>query len=105
MTHHLFSTELFSDTRLSQQQTGGVLLHIEDWLAGVQRSSRQKKPLKRSIKMNMNMQNKPNLRNDQMNTNSVPTRDYRNEMPRGRGQNKANTKPIKPNSNPKQSHF
>jgi hypothetical protein len=44
----LFSAELFSDTRLSQQLTGGVLLHIEDWLAGVQRSSRQKKPLKRS---------------------------------------------------------
>ncbi len=44
----LFSAELFSDTRLSQQPTGGVHLHIEDWLAGVQRSSRQKKPLKRS---------------------------------------------------------
>ncbi len=56
MTHHLFlarntsfllfSEELLPDTRLSQQQTGGVQLHIEDWLAGVQRSSRQKKPLK-----------------------------------------------------------
>ena len=48
----LFSEELFSDTRLSQQPTGGVLLHIEDWLAGVQRSSRQKKPLKRNINQN-----------------------------------------------------
>jgi hypothetical protein len=42
----LFSVELFSDTRLSQQLTGGVLKYFEDWLAGVQRSSRQKKPLK-----------------------------------------------------------
>jgi len=45
----LFSAELFSDTRLSQQPTGSVHLHIEDWLAGVQRSSRQKKPLKIQI--------------------------------------------------------
>ena len=50
MTQYLFSEELFSDTRLSQQPTGGVLLHIEDWLAGVQRSSRQKKPLKNQSK-------------------------------------------------------
>ena len=52
MTQYLFSEELFSDTRLSQQQTGGVLLHIEDWLAGVQRSSRKKKPLKTPINQN-----------------------------------------------------
>jgi hypothetical protein len=38
----LFSEELFSDTRLSQQQTAGVLKYSEDWLAGVQRSGRQK---------------------------------------------------------------
>jgi hypothetical protein len=62
MTHHFFSAELFSDTRLSQQPTGGVLLHIEDWLAGVQRSSRQKKPLKTQINQKwMIMQNKANL--------------------------------------------
>jgi len=63
MTNHLlFSAELFSDTRLSQQPTGGVLLHIEDWLAGVQRSSRKKKPLKTPINQKpLNMQNKPNL--------------------------------------------
>jgi hypothetical protein len=61
MTQYLFSAELFSDTRLSQQPTGGVHMHIEDWLAGVQRSSRKKKPLKRSIILNVIMQNKPNL--------------------------------------------
>jgi hypothetical protein len=56
----LFSAELFSDTRLSQQQTGGVLKYFEDWLAGVQRSSRHKKPLK-SDQNGIIMQNKPNL--------------------------------------------
>ena len=58
----LFSEELFSDTRLSQQPAGGVLKYSEDWLAGVQRSIRQKKPLKSSIILNAFMQNKPNFR-------------------------------------------
>ena len=50
MTQYLlFSEELFSDTRLSQQQTGGVLKYADDRLAGVQRSSRKKKPLKSLI--------------------------------------------------------
>ena len=67
MTHHLFlacnpsfllfSEELFSDTRLSQQPTGGVHLHIEDWLAGVQRSSRQKKPLKTILGSSTSVEN------------------------------------------------
>ncbi len=106
----LFSAELFSDTRLSQQLTGGVLLHIEDWLAGVQRSSRQQKPLKRSIKKRVIMQNKPNLPNAQMNVSPFITKDYENK----RLADVAKTKPIqtqfyppqpwrrrnKPNTNP-----
>ena len=76
----LFSEELFSDTRLSQQPTGSVHLHIEDWLAGVQRSSRQKKPLK--------MQNKPNFRKAKMNINSAITKNYENISPIRKCQNK-----------------
>jgi hypothetical protein len=91
----LFSAELFSDTRLSQQPTGGVHLHIEDWLAGVQRSSRQKKPLK--------MQNKPNSLNALMNVNTVTTKNYENK----RLADMAETNPIqtqfKPNSKPIQT--
>ena len=78
----LFSEELFSDTRLSQQPTGSVHLHIEDWLAGVQRSSRQKKPLK--------MQNKPNFRNEKMNITSALTKDYENIPPTRKCENKPN---------------
>ena len=102
MTHHLFlacnpsfllfSEELFSDTRLSQQPTGGVHLHIEDWLAGVQRSSRQKKPLK--------MQNKPNLLYTQMNISSAITMNYEQLTMNYANKNKPNSKPIKPNTNP-----
>ena len=83
----LFSAELFSDTRLSQQQTGGVLLHIEDWLAGVQRSSRQKKPLK-TTKMEQDMQNKPNFKNGEIPTTPFLTKDYGNKPPRRHPQNK-----------------
>ena len=99
MTHHLFlacnpsfllfSEELFSDTRLSQQPTGGVHLHIEDWLAGVQRSSRQKKPLK--------MQNKPNLLKTLMNVSSCFTMNYEQLTINYANKNKPNSKPIKPN--------
>jgi len=78
----LFSEELFSDTRLSQQPTGSVHLHIEDWLAGVQRSSRKKKPLK--------MQNKPNLLSARMNVTSFITKDYENISPTKKCQNKPN---------------
>ena len=63
MTNYLlFSAELFSDTRFSQQPAGGVLKYSEDWLAGVQRSSRQKKPLKSLIILNAFMQNEPSFR-------------------------------------------
>ncbi len=100
----LFSAELFSDTRLSQQPTGGVLKYFEDWLAGVQRSSRQKKPLKRSIRKRVIMQNKPNLPNARMNVTSFYTVDYENKSNRKLGENKANTNPIqsqyKANTNP-----
>jgi hypothetical protein len=104
----LFSAELFSDTRLSQQPTGGVLLHIEDWLEGVQRSSRQKKPLKRSIKMDVKMQNKPNSKIAQMNTTPYLTRPYKNLPLHGRGKNKPNQsqyKAIFDPSAPYQSQF
>jgi hypothetical protein len=97
----LFSAELFSDTRLSQQQTGGVLLHIEDWLEGVQRSSRQKKPLKSSTILKGIVENKPNLQITQTNITSCPARRYKN-LPLHRH---AKTNPNKPNSNPKQTHF
>ncbi len=110
MTHHLFlacnpsfllfSEELFSDTRLSQQPTGGVLLHIEDWLAGVQRSSRQKKPLK--------MQNKPNLLSAKMNINSAITKDYENISPIGKCENKPNQTQFQPKNEankPNQTQF
>jgi hypothetical protein len=52
----------------------------------------------KSIKNNKEMQNKPNLRNDQMNITSVPTETY-GELPLRRHPQ------IKPNSNPIQSHF
>ena len=41
-----FSAELFSDTRLRQGVPAGVLTYVEDCSAAVQRSSREKKPLK-----------------------------------------------------------
>ena len=41
-----FSEELFSDTRLRQGPPAGVQVYVEDWTAAVQRSSREKKPLK-----------------------------------------------------------
>ena len=46
------------------------------------------------------MQNKPNLLNAQMNVNKVLTKHYENVHLLGRRKNKANTKPIKPNTNP-----
>jgi hypothetical protein len=71
--------------------------NFEDWLAGVQRSSRQKKPLKRSIKKRVIMQNKPNSRNAQMNVSPFITVDYENNANYKLCENKANTNPIKPN--------
>jgi len=46
------------------------------------------------------MQNKPNLPDAQMNVTSVLTKDYENKSNWKLGENKANTKPIKPNTNP-----
>jgi len=88
----LFSEELFSDTRLSQQPTGSVHLHIEDWLAGVQRSSRQKKPLK--------MQNKPNLLSAEMKLNFYLTKDYENIPPAEKCENKPNRTQFQPKNEP-----
>ncbi len=120
MTHHLFlarntsfllfSEELLPDTRLSQQQTGGVQLHIEDWLAGVQRSSRQKKPLKTilgsstsvesPLQISSFMQNKPNFLDAQINVTSFIIKDYGNFYLLERRKNKANTNPIQTQTNP-----
>jgi len=49
------------------------------------------------------MQNKPNLLNAQMNVTSLITVDYENIANRKLGENKANTKPIKPNTMPIQT--
>jgi len=46
------------------------------------------------------MQNKPNLLNAQMNVTSVLTKHYENKSDWKLGENKANTKPIKANTNP-----
>ena len=49
------------------------------------------------------MQNKPNLLDTQMNIRSLITVDYENIANWKLGENKANTKPIKANTNPKQT--
>jgi hypothetical protein len=46
------------------------------------------------------MQNKPNLLNTQMSVSSALAKAYENNLCSGRLQNKANSKPIKPNTNP-----
>jgi len=46
------------------------------------------------------MQNKPNLLNAQMNVRSLITVDYENIANCKLGENKPNSKPIKPNTNP-----
>ena len=43
------------------------------------------------------MQNKPNLLDSQMNVSKVLTKGYENKRLCGGGENKAKTKPIKPN--------
>ena len=51
------------------------------------------------------MQNKANLLDAQMNVNLVYTKDYENIANWKLGENKPNSKPIKPNTNPKQTQF
>ena len=51
------------------------------------------------------MQNKPNLLDAQMNVTSFYTVDYENKSNWKLGENKANTKPIKANTNPKQTQY
>ena len=46
------------------------------------------------------MQNKPNFLDAQMNVNIYLQMAYKNEPPFGRGQNKPNSNPIKPNTKP-----
>jgi len=46
------------------------------------------------------MQNKANLLNTQMNLSLVVTKDYENIANWTLGENKPNSKPIKPNTNP-----
>ena len=49
------------------------------------------------------MQNKPNFPDAQMNVNTIITKDYENIANWKLGENKANTKPIKANTNPIQT--
>jgi len=51
------------------------------------------------------MQNKPNLLDALMNATSLITVDYENIANWKLGENKPNSKPIKPNTNPKQTQF
>jgi len=51
------------------------------------------------------MQNKANLLHAQMNVRSLVTVDYENIANWKLGENKPNSKPIKPNTNPKQTQF
>jgi len=51
------------------------------------------------------MQNKANLLNAQMNITSLITVDYENITNWTLGENKPNSKPIKPNTNPIQTQF
>jgi len=46
------------------------------------------------------MQNKPNLLNAQMNVSSALAKTYENNLCSGLLENKPNSKPIKPNTNP-----
>jgi hypothetical protein len=105
MTQYLlFSAELFSDTRLSQQLTGGVLKYSEDWLAGVQRSSRQKKPLK-SDQNGIIMQNKPNFMpflspKSRFHQKTNPNKPKNKPIFTPKNPLKAKTNPIQTQSNP-----
>ena len=85
MTHHLFSEELFSDTRLSQ--------------------ANQFAQFAKSIKMNMIMQNKPNFQNTQMNTTPYTERLYKKFARQSLVAGKPKQTQFKPNSNPIQTHF
>ncbi len=51
------------------------------------------------------MQNKANLLDAQMNISSLITVDYENIANWKLGENKPNSKPIKPNTNPKQTQL
>jgi hypothetical protein len=51
------------------------------------------------------MQNKPNLLNTQMSVSSALAKTYENNICSGLLENKPNSKPIKPNTNPKQTQF
>jgi len=54
------------------------------------------------------MQNKPNFRKSQMNVSSILTTAYENKSNWTLGENKpkqSQSKPIKPNTNPKQTQF
>ena len=51
------------------------------------------------------MQNKPNFKIGKMNVKSLVTMDYENRSDWTLGENKPNSKPNKPNTNPKQTQF
>ena len=56
-------------------------------------------PIQSQYKANQS-QNKPNFRKAKMNVTSILTKDYENERLCRYGENKPNSKPIKPNTNP-----
>jgi hypothetical protein len=78
MTQYLFSPELFSNTTLNQVN--------------------QFAQATKSTILNLIMQNKPNLRNDQMNITPYSARRYGNLPLHGGGQNKPNQTQFKANS-------
>ena len=105
------------DTRLSQQSTGGVHVHIEnqsikkDAFRHTKRSGEpdvfsEKKPLKRQINhFEAFMRNKPNFRNAKMNVRYVLTSHYENKSNWTLGENKPNSNPIQSQSKPKQTQI
>ncbi len=116
-----FSAELFSDTRLRQEPPAGC--KNGDWLVpaegrvvpvpffatAVQRSSRQKKPLRSPRGENAIMRNEPNFNREASTLTHEITKDY-NKLPcNGRRKNEPKTNPIRtqygPNSNPIRTQY
>ena len=92
----IFNEELLANTRLSQRPTAGVLVHIEDGLAGVQRSSRRKKPLKNDLFTLKGVQNEPNLNNSKIAVTPFMTERCAPLDTWYRGKNEPNTNPNEP---------
>ena len=61
--------------------------------------------VKRSLQINLFMQNKPNFRKSQMNVTSLITADYDKRTLGRRGKNEPKTNPIKANKMPKRTQY